>query len=210
MKLGQLIDRMFLLEDEEGTKTKIKRSKKKANPDQLQAANMVDKNIKWSPPEEEPHHAEWLQVYDVSYILVDGPFVRDNVHVDFVEGGHYYRYAFIPENEIWIEDDMTRLDQVTTAVHETRERYLMKEFGWGYDKAHDAATEIETKLRQLLMKEGTFIPTDAKVVELLSRIMQGGEDITGGVITTGDRKISVGDENNSKEPKKFTHKHNGR
>ena len=77
----------------------------------------LHEKLNWSPDGEEPHHNGWLKVDDVYYILVDGAYVRDHIYIDYVEGGHYYRYSFIPKDEVWLEDEMSRLDTISTAVH---------------------------------------------------------------------------------------------
>jgi len=136
-------------------------------PDQLQAQNIKGAKKDWSPKNEEPHISDWLTLPNgIEYDIVNGPFVRDNFHIDFVEGGHYYRYAFIPEKKIWIEDEMTQLDRIAVGLHETHERFLMKERNWRYDPAHESASNIERKFRDLIREEGTFIPSYEEVAKM--------------------------------------------
>lgn len=86
-------------------------------------------------------------VDSVSVRLVDGQTVRDEVSVDFVEGGNSGRYSFVPEDEIWVEAVMTPEDQAATVVHEFIEREHMLSDGLSYDDAHDVANTVEHEFR---------------------------------------------------------------
>lgn len=79
--------------------------------------------------------------------LVDGEYVRNNMDVNFTEGGHYAVYDFIPEGEIWIDFDVTPSEVKFVIVHETIELYLMLEKDFEYDDAHDEANTVERMLR---------------------------------------------------------------
>ena len=139
--------------------------------------------IDFSPEHEEPKLNAWVDVVCdtpdgeelISYMLVDGAYVRDHIFVDYVEGGHYYRYGWIPENQIWLEDVMSVIDQVCTGVHEIHERYRMKYKGMTYDDAHDSACKIERTLRSMIQGKNTIIP----MMEDLAKIFEAegsGED----------------------------------
>lgn len=135
--------------------------------DQLGRDKDHDCVIEWSPDHEEPRLNAWLDVKcdtpdgeeKVSYMYVDGAYVRDHVFVDFVEGGHFYRYGWIPEDQIWIEDILSVLDQVCTGVHEIHERFRMKYKGMNYEDAHDSACKIERIVRNLSLEQDTILPT---------------------------------------------------
>jgi hypothetical protein len=136
-------------------------------PDQLQPQKIKGAEKNWSPANEEPHMSDWLVLPNgIKYVIVDGPFVRDNFHIDYVEGGHFYRYGWIPENTIWIEDAMTQLDRIAVGLHETHERFLMKEREWRYDQAHESASNIERKFRDLIREKGTYIPPYDEVTKM--------------------------------------------
>lgn len=68
----------------------------------------------------------------ISVWIVDGKIVRDIFFIDFTLGGHDKVYAFIPKNEIWIDDDVNPEEIPFILVHEMHERTLMAK-GWGYD-----------------------------------------------------------------------------
>jgi hypothetical protein len=160
-----------------------------------------DTAVDWAAEGSEPQINCWMDVdtgpdgtEKLSYMYINGAFVRDHIFVDYVEGGHFYRYAWIPENQIWMEDIMSVMDQFCTGIHETHERYRMKYLGWRYDKAHDSACEIERIVRDITLEEGTILPTadgigrifaiegTGQSCETLARelMLEEGEKIPGG------------------------------
>ena len=86
--------------------------------------------------------------------VVDGKLIRDFFYIDFTEGGHDQIYVFIPENEVWIDDDVSQKERKFILLHELHERNLMCQ-GWSYDiednsqdlldlkSAHKSASELE-------------------------------------------------------------------
>lgn len=74
--------------------------------------------------------------------VVKGEAVRDLFFLDFTEGGHNKVYSFIPENEVWIDDDLSPSERKFVILHELHERNLMS-LGKKYDFAHKSASEIE-------------------------------------------------------------------
>lgn len=81
--------------------------------------------------------------------IVDGKAVRDMLYVDFTEGGHWLVYGWIPEDEIWIDDDVQPRERALILLHELLEARLMSK-GLPYDKAHAKATDAEWWARWLL------------------------------------------------------------
>jgi tRNA nucleotidyltransferase/poly(A) polymerase len=103
---------------------------------------------------------------DVKIMAINGDAAKDSGFIKFVDGGHHYvdakdpeneqQYAKnIPEDEIWIDDVFLAKpnDMEGDILHEKLERYLMKFFGFSYDKAHEIANAAETIFRQKV-KEG--------------------------------------------------------
>jgi hypothetical protein len=78
----------------------------------------------------------------VSVWIVDGRLVRSGFDVDFTEGGHDYVYEFVPQNEVWIDNDLEETERPYVLLHELHERNLMGK-GWTYEKSHESASEIE-------------------------------------------------------------------
>lgn len=96
-----------------------------------------------------PYTQKILDDGNVAVWLVDGKYVRDNLEEEFIGGGHYYRYLFIPENEIWIEDNTNVDELLEYLVHEVYERHLMKDAGLDYNAAHERASAVEQQVRDL-------------------------------------------------------------
>ena len=74
--------------------------------------------------------------------VVKGELVRDLFFLDFTEGGYDKVYSFIPENEIWIDDDLSLSERKFVFLHELHERNLMS-LGKRYDFAHKSSSKIE-------------------------------------------------------------------
>jgi hypothetical protein len=80
--------------------------------------------------------------------IVDGDKVREHYKSDFVEGGNAQAYPWMPEDEIWIEDQVPPEERDLVLLHEATERRLMKRDGLDYEKAHEKASKVEFDARQ--------------------------------------------------------------
>ncbi len=96
----------------------------------------------------------------VSVWIVDGRLVRSVFDIDFTEGGHDHVYEFVPENEVWIDNDLEEAERPYVLLHELHERNLMAK-GWDYDRAHEDSSKLEyhcrhnpDELHEALAKEG--------------------------------------------------------
>jgi len=144
--------------------------------DQLARDEEQSDVVDFAPEDQEPRINCWLDaecetpdgLETLHYMFVDGAYVRDHVFVDYVEGGHFYRYGWIPEEQIWLEDEMSLIDRVCTGVHETHERFRMKYKGWDYDKAHASACVIERKMRVMLLVKDVVVPRSVDIGEIFS------------------------------------------
>ena len=106
-------------------------------------------------------HKELLSEYskNVKTWVVNGELVRTLFFLDFTEGGHDRVYAFVPENEVWLDDDLNLSERKFVLLHELRERNLMPDnqqvhikngivkedenFSKIYDSAHRSASRLE-------------------------------------------------------------------
>ena len=106
-------------------------------------------------------HKELLKEYSkkTNIWVVSGELVRDFFYTDFTEGGHDRVYAFIPENEVWLDDDLSLQERKFVLLHELHERNLMpdnkqihikdgsviedKNYTKIYDSAHQSASRLE-------------------------------------------------------------------
>lgn len=84
---------------------------------------------------------------DVKVWVVDGELIRDLFDIDFTEGGHDKVYRFIPDREVWIDDDVMPEERPFILLHEMHERRLMSR-GWSYNKAHRDSSRIEYYCRR--------------------------------------------------------------
>ena len=92
-------------------------------------------------------HKKLLKNGNFKIWLVNGEAVRDEFRIDFAGGGHSKVYRFIPEDEIWIDDDISPNERRFIIIHELEERKLMSR-GRKYHDAHFIATEIEDIARK--------------------------------------------------------------
>ncbi|MHB8710579.1 MAG: hypothetical protein ACYC6X_03465 [Minisyncoccota bacterium] len=84
----------------------------------------------------------------VNVWLVDGPLVRSVYMLGYAEGGHDVVYAWIPKNEIWIEESLKPEERAFIVLHELHERYLMLSEKMSYADAHHGATIVEDHYRE--------------------------------------------------------------
>jgi len=96
--------------------------------------------------------------------IIKGELVRDLFFIDFTEGGHNRVYNFIPENEVWIDDDLSLSERKFVILHELHERNLM-ELGKDYDSAHKSSSEIEYYCRRHPKKLEEYIKREFKKAE---------------------------------------------
>lgn len=78
--------------------------------------------------------------------LVRGDLVRDLFNIDFTEGGHDKVYHFVPDGEVWIDDDLNPRERIFVLIHELHERFLMAQ-GSAYDPAHFPSSDLEYACR---------------------------------------------------------------
>ena len=74
--------------------------------------------------------------------VVNGELVRDLFFLDFTEGGHDKIYNFIPDREIWIDDDVSPKERKFILLHEIHERNLINK-GLDYNFAHRLSSREE-------------------------------------------------------------------
>ena len=102
---------------------------------------------KTMPQGKEVHERLWKKLENgVSVWIVNGRLVRSVFDIDFTAGGHDYVYEFVPENEVWIDNDIVEAERGYVLLHELHERNLMSK-GMAYDEAHAAASRLEYRCR---------------------------------------------------------------
>ena len=86
--------------------------------------------------------------------LVSGEQVRNQIDIDFTQGGNEAAYpGYVPAGEIWIDDAMHSLDRIATIFHEIVERNLVLYGGIDYDDAHETACKREVEFRKELARK---------------------------------------------------------
>lgn len=97
-------------------------------------------------------HKKLLKSYSkkVKVWLVNGELVRDFFDVNFGGGSHDKVDFFMPENEIWIDDDISQKERKFVLLHELHERRLMTTKNLDYLSAHKLATKEEDFYRHNL------------------------------------------------------------
>jgi hypothetical protein len=86
-------------------------------------------------------------VGDITISQVDGLNVRNNLDINFTEGGHDFVYGYIPTGNIWIDNDVRDEEVIFIVIHEMIERLFMEGDYMTYDKAHEKATKVEEAAR---------------------------------------------------------------
>jgi hypothetical protein len=93
------------------------------------------------------HERLWKRLENgLSVWIVSGRLVRSVFDIDFTAGGHDHVYEFVPENEVWIDDDIEEEERPYVLLHELHERNRMAN-GWPYSKAHAESSELEYRCR---------------------------------------------------------------
>lgn len=80
--------------------------------------------------------------------LVDGRLVRSAFRVEFTEGGHDMVYVFVPEKEVWVDNDLVSEERPYVILHELYERQLMEKDKLTYSRAHRKASRLEWESRR--------------------------------------------------------------
>lgn len=99
------------------------------------------------PDGKEVHQRLWKKLENgVSVWIINGRLVRSVFDIDFTEGGHDYVYEFIPQNEVWIDNDIEEKERGYVLLHELHERNRMAA-GEPYTKAHTESSRLEYRCR---------------------------------------------------------------
>jgi hypothetical protein len=95
----------------------------------------------------EVHERLWKRLENgLTIWIVNGRLVRSVFDIDFTAGGHDHVYEFIPENEVWVDDNIEEEERAYVLLHELHERNCMAN-GWPYSKAHAESSELEYHCR---------------------------------------------------------------
>jgi hypothetical protein len=123
---------------------------------------------------------------------VNAAVVRDEVDIDFTQGGNPGRYTYNPLGELWIEDTLRPYDAAATALHEFVEYRKMVTRGMYYETAHGFAL-IEEKKFRAAVKSGAVRVTGYRSVVTVVRDWLDSPSGTGGNGRHGDYDESLQD-----------------
>jgi hypothetical protein len=99
------------------------------------------------PDGKDVHERLWKTLESgLSVWIVSGRLVRSVFDIDFTAGGHDYVYEFVPQNEVWIDDDIQEQERGYVLLHELHERNCMAR-GLPYSKAHAESSRLEYRCR---------------------------------------------------------------
>jgi hypothetical protein len=97
-------------------------------------------------PVQDVNKAIWLDLGIIKVFYVDGKEVR-KIDTEFTEGGHHFRYNFIPFGEIWIERMLNPAEEPFTLLHEMTE-FINMAYKADYNTAHKHANVLECYFRK--------------------------------------------------------------
>ena len=105
-------------------------------------------NGKKLPEGKDVHERLWKKLENgISIWIVSGRLVRSVFDIDFTAGGHDYVYEFVPDKEVWIDDDIEEFERGYVLLHELHERKRMAD-GIPYQKAHAESSRLEYHCRR--------------------------------------------------------------
>jgi hypothetical protein len=109
--------------------------------------NVLTHNGQTLPDGRDVHERLWKKTENgVSIWIVNGRLVRSVFDIDFADGGHDHVYEYVPQNEVWIDDDLQEKERGYILLHELHERNVMAK-GLPYEKAHNEANRLEYRCR---------------------------------------------------------------
>ncbi len=130
MNYDSAIEKADLIEKRERSKDILFRQIKEKKETKKKIINQVHKKLL-------KRYSKKIRVW-----VINGMLVRNIFFIDFTEGGHDKVYDFIPQNEIWLDDDTGLKERKFILLHEIHERNLMAK-GKDYETAHKSSSEIE-------------------------------------------------------------------
>jgi hypothetical protein len=132
------------------------------------------------PEELQPPYREKLDSRgDIVIWYVDGAYIRTNIDEEFTNFGQHYRFAFIPENEFWLDHEATNDERTFFVEHLLVEHRLMKQ-GKTYAQAIEVADRVERKMRRRagdvldVTRGGKEIPDPTQVHVRLWKALEKG------------------------------------
>jgi hypothetical protein len=119
---------------------------------------------------------------DLQVWIVDGSYIRGHIDEEFTNFGQHYRYPYIPEDELWIDQEAAHDERPFFIDHLLVEHELMAK-GVPYDKALVEADRAERRERRRagdvrrLTHHGQELPDSRAVHERLWKKLENGVSV---------------------------------
>lgn len=138
----------------------------------------MSKRSPWYPQGKGSPYVRMLgKIAGLAIKVVRGQLVRDDLFMDFTQGGNEAIYpTFVPPGEIWVEDGVNGHDKAATILHEMIERDQMMRNGLPYVKAHDIALSFEKIFRKQVLAKRPQRGVDLKAIATAYRQYQRAAD----------------------------------
>jgi hypothetical protein len=119
---------------------------------------------------------------DFQIWIVDGSYIRGHIDEEFTNFGQHYRYAYIPQNEFWIDEEAEHDERTFFIDHLLTEHGLMTK-GMPYEKALVEADRMERRERRRAgdvrkaTHRGRQLPDASSVHERLWKKLENGVSV---------------------------------
>ena len=119
---------------------------------------------------------------DLQVWIVDGGYIRGHIDEEFTNFGQHYRFAFIPEKELWIDAEAENDERAFFIDHLLTEHALMAK-GAPYDEAIVAADRVERRERRRagdvarVTHHGQQLPDGASAHQRLWKKLENGVSV---------------------------------
>jgi len=116
---------------------------------------------------------------DLQVWIVDGSYIRGHIDEEFTNFGQHYRYPYIPQHELWIDEEAKPDEHLFFIEHLLVEHDLMSK-GMSYEEAIVQADRVEQKERrrtgdlQKITHHGKQLPDANAVHEQLWKTLENG------------------------------------
>jgi len=119
---------------------------------------------------------------DLQVWIVDGSYIRGHIDEEFTNFGQHYRYPYIPDNELWIDQEAEHDERPFFIEHLLVEHELMAK-GMPYERAIVEADRIERRERRRagdiskVTHHGQRLPDSSAAHERLWKKLENGVSV---------------------------------
>ena len=119
---------------------------------------------------------------DLQVWIVDGSYIRGHIDEEFTNFGQHYRYAYIPEKELWLDQEAEHDERPFFIEHLLVEHELMAK-GKPYGEALVEADRVERRERRRsgdlrkVTHDGQQLPDSSALHERLWKKLENGVSV---------------------------------